>query len=355
MSGKKPLDRADLKALTAACRDPNPTSRWDRLQKTLDVDRFLSFMAVETILCDWDGYVAAQHNYRVYQDLDTGGRIVFMPHDKDQILGNPGNPIIPGTGSLVSQTILNTPQARQMYRERFIQIFTNVFKPAELNAQIDWVVAKLKPGLEAWDRNYVPSFVNNANGLKARVSARARGLEAQFRPPPPKPVIAAAPSPKPNPPPAPKPAVAAAPNSPPHKLVPDPIKAQWEPVQAQNASKLAKLQMDNKPVLYMKCEQPNSICAWRANLDLPPGTYRFSGRAKTRGLAAQSTKYGAGGGLRISGCNRKNTLEGDKDWTTLQEEFNVQAPSPVRVFCELRANKGEIWFDLASLKLERVK
>ncbi len=135
----------------------------------------------------------------------------------------------------------------------------------------------------------------------------------------------------------------------------DPVKANWEPIQAQNTSKLARLQLDNKPVLYIKTEQPNSVAAWKAEVVLRPGKYRFSGRAKASGLAAQNMRFGTGGGLRISGATRKNNLQGDKDWTNIQEDFDVQKDGPTRVFCELRANKGEIWFDLQSLKLERIQ
>ncbi len=135
----------------------------------------------------------------------------------------------------------------------------------------------------------------------------------------------------------------------------DLTKARWEPVQAQNASRLERVQMDNKPVLYIRSEQANCVGAWRASIMLAPGRYRFSGLAKSRGIAAQATRYGSGGGLRISGHNRQTQLAGDTDWTALREEFNVVADKPVRLFCELRANKGEIWFDLQSLKLERVE
>ena len=63
-----------------------------------------------------------------------------------------------------------------------------------------------------------------------------------------------------------------------------------------------------------------------------------------------------GGGLRISGDQRKNALSGSADWTRLEHEFVVEGGTLEKVMvCELRAAKGEIWFDADSLQLERLK
>lgn len=370
MEGKGPLDRADLKALTAACREPNATKRWEALQKNLDVDRFLSFMAMEVMMCDWDGYTAARHNFRVYQDLDTG-RMVFLPHDKDQVLGWPPGRVsvdqsfVPSPAGLVAQVVMNTGQGPRLYRQRCSFLFTNVFNTATLTSRVDWMVAKLLPGLQAYDANFARYFVSQADGLKWRIINRARALAKQLDVPPPAPPVAVQ---KPAAPPVilqkppvvqatakppPQPAVPA--NAPPKVIAADASKAQWVPVKAQNASRLEKVQLEERPALYIKSEQANCVAAWRAEVVLRPGKYRFSGRAKARGLAAQNMQLGTGGGLRISGINRKNQISGDREWTLLEEDFNVPEDKPVRLLCELRANKGEIWFDLQSLKVERIQ
>lgn len=46
----------DLKALANASREPDLKRRWVRLQTTLDVERFASFMAMEVLICHHDGY-----------------------------------------------------------------------------------------------------------------------------------------------------------------------------------------------------------------------------------------------------------------------------------------------------------
>jgi spore coat protein CotH len=46
----------DVRALLAACRISDPSGRWRRLRDRLDVERFVSFAAMETLIAHWDGY-----------------------------------------------------------------------------------------------------------------------------------------------------------------------------------------------------------------------------------------------------------------------------------------------------------
>src|SRR6185436_15824576 len=48
-------DQADLKNLYRVCLLTNVTERWNELSKVLDVDRFISFAAMEMLTTHWDG------------------------------------------------------------------------------------------------------------------------------------------------------------------------------------------------------------------------------------------------------------------------------------------------------------
>ena len=48
--------REDLRSLYEACLIPDSTERWEQLNKVLDVDRFVSFVAMELLTAHWDGY-----------------------------------------------------------------------------------------------------------------------------------------------------------------------------------------------------------------------------------------------------------------------------------------------------------
>src|SRR5436190_4463 len=61
-------NHADLKALTAATREPNKAVRLQKMEKLLDLDKFVDFLCIETLTWDWDGYPMNRNNYRIYHD-----------------------------------------------------------------------------------------------------------------------------------------------------------------------------------------------------------------------------------------------------------------------------------------------
>lgn len=63
-----------------------------------------------------------------------------------------------------------------------------------------------------------------------------------------------------------------------------------------------------------------------------------------------------GAGLRISGeKNRRNKLEGEAPWRYVQYNLTNAVEDSVEFVCELRATRGEVWFDEDSLRLVKRK
>ena len=330
VEGDGPLDRADLKALAAAAQDPNPARRWERLQQKLDVDRFLSFMALEVIFCHWDGYTFGRHNYRAYHDLDTG-RMVFFPHDLDQMMGDPNVPILPGANGVVADALLKIPEARSRYRERVGTLFTNLFVVPTLTNRINQLVARLAPQIRTYNTNWARDFQNHARSLKERIVNRGQNLEKQFYVPTPK------------------------------TLKFESGIAQLSGWRKENERGGARLEQgkdpEGKKTLWIKATG-ETMSSWRTRLLLPPGRYRFEGMGRAAGInPLPNDRKGVGAGLRISGSQqpRSNKLSGDTGWEKLAYEFEATPNDEVELICELRANKGEVWFDLDSLRLVRQK
>jgi hypothetical protein len=105
---------------------------------------------------------------------------------------------------------------------------------------------------------------------------------------------------------------------------------------------------------------PEGRCtaSWRTRLRLPTGQYVFEGRLRTAGvvpLEADTAKKGIGAGLRQSQKQpRQHSFTGDSDWQNAEYEFTVPADADeITLVCELRAEKGEVWFNLGSLKLRK--
>src|SRR5262249_40050587 len=61
-------NHADLKAVVAATRERKLDERFKKLEKLLDMDKFISYLCLEIITCDWDGYPLNRNNYRIYHD-----------------------------------------------------------------------------------------------------------------------------------------------------------------------------------------------------------------------------------------------------------------------------------------------
>jgi hypothetical protein len=327
-TGSGPDDWSDLRRLADACREPDVTKLWPRLQQTLDTERFISFMAMEVITCHWDGYALARNNFRVYHDNDTG-KILFFPHGTDQLFGNAGAPWKPGFAGLVAQAVMKTPEGARRYRERFQFLLTNVFQADALTNRVMEVAAALRPAIAAGNTNLAREFAGQAAAVCDRLVQRALNLERQLNAPPARPLqfengLA--------------------------RL------AGWRPQTGQGNARLEELKLDGLPVLHIRCDGGACVASWRATVLLEPGRYRFTGRARCAGLDPQTGESGSGGGLRISGGKRTNKLAGDADWTRLDFEFSPpDGSSEVELVCELRANKGAIWFDAPSLRLERLK
>ena len=146
------VSRADVQALIAAAREPDPARRLAGLGQTLDTDRFLNFTAMEMLIGHWDGYAGKnRNNYRLYHN-PRDGRLVFIPHGMDSTFGNPGcsdatplrsQGVMPPMNALTIRALLTAPGQRQKYRGRFGELLTNVFRVAVVTNRIHAATERL--------------------------------------------------------------------------------------------------------------------------------------------------------------------------------------------------------------------
>jgi spore coat protein CotH len=94
-SGDKPEDQSDREALVKAAFEPDAKKRLARLEQVLDLDRFLSFLAMEVMLCHWDGYAMNKNNYRLYHDLDSNRNGFLSARARPNVWGGSGNSKLP--------------------------------------------------------------------------------------------------------------------------------------------------------------------------------------------------------------------------------------------------------------------
>ena len=343
-------DWSDLKALAKAAINPNAATRFDELSQVLDMDRFLSYAALQIMTWDWDGYVMNRNNYRIYHDLETG-KMVFLPHGMDQMFSVSDSAIQPPDkfNGLVASAVIRTPMGRLLYRERFGQLFTNVFQLEMMTNRVNELGALLRP-YAANDHS------NHVKRIRDLIVARHTNLQRRLTEPEPTPLQFLS-------------GVAPLTN--------------WiiaVSTQEKGNAPRDKVTEDGRATLHIRATN-STTASWRARVLLEAGRYRFEATAKCAGVVkvpavvkkvvegaapvaaatvpvVETEKKGEGAGIRYSGTQkpRENQLLGDTPWQPLVYEFDVAPPSEeVTLVCELRAVSGDVWFETGSLKLVKLK
>jgi hypothetical protein len=101
----------------------------------------------------------------------------------------------------------------------------------------------------------------------------------------------------------------------------------------------------------------DTTSTWVTRVRLPSGTYEFVGRARVPRLQTTQGNRNSGATLRTttSVIVSSRRLQESTDWEELRCRFSIRsAEEPVELVCELRGASGEVWFDLESLRLERL-
>jgi spore coat protein CotH len=176
-------DHADLRALVDACGERDLAKRKERIEKVLDLDRFINLAALEVMCWHWDGYCLKPNNYRVYHD-PAADKIIIIPHGMDQMFGVPGGdtngPIsAPGNG-LVARAVFEVPEWRKRYYERIAELRKSVFQPDLLNRRVDELTEKLMPVLKEVDPRLAREFPNRAKQLKEQIRHRTESIDRQL-------------------------------------------------------------------------------------------------------------------------------------------------------------------------------
>ena len=324
--GANPNDRSDLDALTAAAREPDLVARWTQLQRTLDMDRFVSFMALEIVLGHRDGYSLARNNFRLYHDPESD-RLVFLPHGMDQLFGNPRAPLIPQMNGLIARAVMETPEGRRAYRARVQFVMTNVIQLAVLHQRVDATLAALRPALERKEARALEQAVAT---LHERIDERLHTVARQLAEPPLEPLRFE------------------------NGSAPLPLSL-WQKMDVPlGGSLVATNGADGRGALEIHAG-PVTSASWRCRVRLAPGRYQFEGEVSTAGVGALNFGKNHGAILRAGPAARALPLLGDYPWTTRRVPLEVLGTEQeVELICELRASRGTAWFAVDSLRLVRL-
>ena len=353
--GADPTNHTALAALVAATKEKDHAKRIAEMRKTLDMDRFLSMIAVDTLIWNWDGYANNKNNYRTFIDLDKN-RIVLMPHGIDMTFQQPNAPIVTGRAGLVCKALLETEEGRQMYLARLREVRTNLFNVPAILKRIDELSARIEPVLEkegtlSRQQSFLKWYRLLIMARERDVDAQLAGLNDLLRL---------------------------------EQNAKAPI-TNW--VSGTEIGGVVADKSANAPsALHLNVTSATSVGSWNSTLWLEEGRYRLQARIKTRDVRSHADGTNNGAGLRVwtprkasAGASwswsplqaardpqlrgvipvMTNSVQsrfiGDNDWTTISHEFELRQPiADVQIQCVVENATGEAWFDTASLQIQRL-
>jgi len=325
-SGDNPNDNSGLRALTSAAREPDAATRMARLEQTLDMDRFLSFVAMDIIECDWDGYAMNHNNWRIFHDLDSN-KMVFMPHGLDQMFGvqrtTPDCPILPAhLQGMVARAVLTTTEGRRRYLERVAQLYTNVFHADVLVKRVDQLTAVINPAIAEYSPSAARRHEVAVESLKRRILMRDESLSRQLSSTTTAPTFASDGTLKLN---------------------------GWRRSVHSGEPEFRQEKSGEGTLLCISATNGAVSASWRTRVLLDEGSYRFEGRIRTTGVKADPAQ---GARKLIHRGAGPRGMSGTADWQEVSYSFEVpESGAEVEFVCELRASQGEACFDGSSLRL----
>lgn len=326
-------DRSDLKALVAAAR-ADPQTRFARLEQTLDMERWVTFLAMEVLVCHWDGYAMNKNNFRVYHDPETD-RIVFMPHGMDQMFGvmmvQANMSVRPPLQGLVAKAFLDTSQGRRRYFERLGELNRTLFDAERITNHIYECAARLRPVLLELNPSAAANHQAAVSDLCDRIMQRKQSLDEQFA------------------------------GGGGQILEFDsagmaPLRGWTSQTNFGNPVLAQEVRSDGKTLFRISAARGSSVGSWRTKVLLEEGHYSLHARMQARNVEVDPRDLRAGAGLRIArivSSTPPQKVRGDVPWGDVVYEFDVpEGLHDVDLVCELRARHGDVWFEADSLKLQ---
>ena len=238
-------------------------------------------------------------------------------------------PLRPNFEGLVARAIVETPEGSRRYRQRMGELFERVYRLETLTNRVEQLYRRNRPVVAELGRDAVRNYDYAVADLRERIVNRWSGIQRQ---------LAA---------------------EPPELRFTNGLArvAGWQERDA-GGNRLDRISESGKLLLHIGAAG-NCTASWRVKVPVEAGRFRFQGLARTAHVAPLNDRQkGEGAGLRLSGTTRPrvNKLTGDAPWTKLEFEFEVPPEQhEVELICELRATKGEVWFDAESLELARLK
>ncbi|HUR46641.1 MAG TPA: CotH kinase family protein [Candidatus Saccharimonadales bacterium] len=314
-------NQLDRIALASVCMLTNQTERWKALPRMLDVDRFLSFAAMEMLTAHWDGYVLHTNNYRIYHE-PKADKFYFIAHGMDWAFLRPTLSIEPPRKSLVTRAVLEIPEGRKLYWDRVGKLFTNFLSFPVLSNRVEQELVKIRGG--KLSSNEITKAEQGAVLIRERIQKRISQAAYELAGGKPTPM----------------------------QFTADNIAhfVSWRADHDGGTGAVDRVTVDGKSALHVGAAGSYCHPSWRSLAYLPRGTYRLEGDVKVaaRGPIAAM--------IRLSGPTDVKVINSATDWQQMRYEFQVSDDgNDVECACDFSGAEGEAWFALDSLRIRRLR
>ena len=141
-------DRSDLAAVVRALQ-ADDSDLLEAVGAVVDIDRFIDFWAVTSLIQFWDSYPGAANNFYCYNN-PSSGKFEFIPWAPDSAFRDGWFAVNPRPKSVYADGYLalrlyGLPQIRQQYRQRMRELLATVWDEEGILAELDRMVALLSP------------------------------------------------------------------------------------------------------------------------------------------------------------------------------------------------------------------
>lgn len=138
-----------INTLHSPLRTENPAQWREQLEAVFYVDHFMKWLAVNTVMQNWDTYGHMPHNYYLYNHAQQG--LTWIPWDNNESLSNRRNTTVTiGLEKINNQWplirfLMDDPVYANRYREHMSQFLSEVFTTTAMNNLVDKQYALISP------------------------------------------------------------------------------------------------------------------------------------------------------------------------------------------------------------------
>ncbi len=165
-----------LDAVQDSWKQKDLAARVALLTSSLDIDRFITFIAMELLIVHRDGYCLAANNFRIYENFDTQ-RLNFIPAGMDQIFGKADYPLSVGLSGEFARTVVAADFGPEKLKVKLCSLLP-LLTPDPLNRRIDAQLDRLKGHVTRREFNDIQSA---ADDLKERILQRYEFLQEHLK------------------------------------------------------------------------------------------------------------------------------------------------------------------------------